>query len=266
MRAPAVKISVRHSASDPWDALESVRDLLEGLVEVTRSGPTAPIELLALGVSKASGVAFVADRLGVSSHDTLAIGDMPNDLPMLRWAGRSAAPANAHPDVLGAVDQVLSDCDEDGVAQLLETLTRGETNGVVSHRSGYVEPYLNLSRIIDKSIYWLENRDMTNAWDNWERLRQDPDADPIEVLRAISSFQKYFAAIEKEAVKVARSQNRTWQEIGAALGRSRQALWQRAASRASDSKKADWEALGRQLEESWATSAEVRHNIGMAPP
>lgn len=107
---------------------------------------------------------------------------------------------------------------------------------------------------------------MSDAWDDWERLRQDPDADPIEVLSAISSFQKYFAAIEKEAVKVARSQNRTWQEIGAALGRSRQALWQRAASRSSDAKKADWEALGRRLEESWATSAEVRHKIGMPPP
>jgi hypothetical protein len=44
---------------------------------------------------------------------------------------------------------------------------------------------------------------MSDAWDNWERLRQDPAADPIEVLRAVSAFQKYFGAIEKEAVKVA---------------------------------------------------------------
>jgi hypothetical protein len=107
---------------------------------------------------------------------------------------------------------------------------------------------------------------MSDAWDNWERLRQNPEADPIEVLQAISAFQKYFAAIEKEAVKVARSQNRTWHEIGAALGRSRQALWQRAASRVDEPKAAEWQALGRLLEDSWATSAEVRHNIGMLPP
>jgi hypothetical protein len=107
---------------------------------------------------------------------------------------------------------------------------------------------------------------MSDAWDNWERLRQNPEADPVDVLRAISAFQKYFAAIEKEAVKVARSQNRTWHEIGAALGRSRQAIWQRAASQVDESKAADWEALGRRLEESWATSAEVRHSIGMSPP
>jgi hypothetical protein len=104
-----------------------------------------------------------------------------------------------------------------------------------------------------------------SAWENWERLRMDPQADPVEVLRAISAFQRYFAAIEKEAVKVARAQNRTWQEIGAALGRSRQALWQRAASRADESKAADWQALRKRLEDSWATSTEVRHKIGMSP-
>jgi hypothetical protein len=107
---------------------------------------------------------------------------------------------------------------------------------------------------------------MSDAWDNWERLRQNPEADPIEVLRTIAAFQKYFAAIEKEAVNAARSQNRTWHEIGAALGRSRTAVWQHAASQVDESKAADWQALGRLIEESWATSAEVRHNIGMSPP
>jgi hypothetical protein len=98
------------------------------------------------------------------------------------------------------------------------------------------------------------------------RLRTDPEADPIEILRAISAFQRCFAAIEKEAVKVARSQNRTWHEIGAALGRSRQAIWQRAASRVDESKAADWQALGQRLEDSWATSAEIRDKMGMSPP
>ena len=99
-----------------------VHGALGDLVEVTRSSPTAPIELLALGVSKASGVAFVADQLGITPPEILAIGDMPNDLPMLHWAGRSAAPANAHENVLTTVDTILGDCDEDGVAELIEQL------------------------------------------------------------------------------------------------------------------------------------------------
>lgn len=101
---------------------------------------------------------------------------------------------------------------------------------------------------------------MSDAWDSWERLRQNPEADAIEVLRAVSAFQKYFAAIEKEAVKLARSQDHTWQEIGNALGRTRQAVWQQ---RAADQDAPKFEAIGQRIENSWAMSAEVRHNIGL---
>ena len=37
--------------------------------------------------------------LGVGRADVLAFGDMPNDLAMLEWAGRSVAVANAHVEV-----------------------------------------------------------------------------------------------------------------------------------------------------------------------
>jgi len=106
----------------------------------------------------------------------------------------------------------------------------------------------------------------SSAWDRWEQLRESPDPDPIEVLKAISAFQKYFAAIEKEAVRVARSQHRTWHEIGAALGRTRQALWQRTTSRSDEAGAAHWQTLRQELEDSWALAAEVRHNVGMPPP
>jgi hydroxymethylpyrimidine pyrophosphatase-like HAD family hydrolase len=45
---------------------------------------------------------------------------MPNDLPMLAWAGHSVGMANAHPDVLAEVDEVTASNDEDGVARVLE--------------------------------------------------------------------------------------------------------------------------------------------------
>jgi hydroxymethylpyrimidine pyrophosphatase-like HAD family hydrolase len=47
---------------------------------------------------------------------------MPNDLPMLRWAGRSYAVANAAPDVLAEAGRVTASNDEDGVAQVIEEL------------------------------------------------------------------------------------------------------------------------------------------------
>jgi hydroxymethylpyrimidine pyrophosphatase-like HAD family hydrolase len=47
---------------------------------------------------------------------------MPNDLPMLEWAGAAYAMANAHPSVLALADHVAPAHDEDGVAQVLERL------------------------------------------------------------------------------------------------------------------------------------------------
>ncbi len=55
----------------------------------------------------------------------VAIGDMVNDLPMLRWAGRAVAVANAHPDVLAAADEIIASNDDDGVARYIEALTKG---------------------------------------------------------------------------------------------------------------------------------------------
>ena len=47
---------------------------------------------------------------------------MPNDLPMLRWAGFGYAMANAHAEVLAAADRVVGHHREDGVALALEAL------------------------------------------------------------------------------------------------------------------------------------------------
>jgi hydroxymethylpyrimidine pyrophosphatase-like HAD family hydrolase len=47
---------------------------------------------------------------------------MPNDVPMLEWAGLGIAVANAHPDALAAADKVTASNDEDGVALVIETL------------------------------------------------------------------------------------------------------------------------------------------------
>jgi hydroxymethylpyrimidine pyrophosphatase-like HAD family hydrolase len=55
----------------------------------------------------------------------VAFGDMPNDLPMLGWAGHAVAVANAHPDVLAAADEITASNDDDGVAQVIERLLPG---------------------------------------------------------------------------------------------------------------------------------------------
>jgi hypothetical protein len=69
-----------------------------------------------------------------------------------------------------------------------------------------------------------------SAWEAWDRLIHGSDADPLEVLRAASQFQRYFDAVQGAAVKAARGERRTWDEIGQAIGVTRQAAWERFAT------------------------------------
>ena len=55
--------------------------------DITYSTNNGLIEIVPLGISKATGVDEVARPLGIAAEDVVAFGDMPNDVPMLRWAG-----------------------------------------------------------------------------------------------------------------------------------------------------------------------------------
>jgi hydroxymethylpyrimidine pyrophosphatase-like HAD family hydrolase len=79
------------------------------------------------GVTKATALAVLAERHEIKPSQVVAFGDMPNDLPMLSWAGTSYAVANAHPRVLAAVDHVTAANNDDGVARVLEELFRSRT-------------------------------------------------------------------------------------------------------------------------------------------
>ena len=79
------------------------------------------------GVSKASGLALVADRLGFTAAEAIAVGDAENDREMLDWAGCGLAVANADERLLGEADAVIPSVHEDGVAQLLEALAEARS-------------------------------------------------------------------------------------------------------------------------------------------
>ncbi len=89
---------------------------------VAFSGAGGLAEISAAGVTKAAALAGWCAELGVDAADVWAFGDMPNDLPMLTWAGRSFAVANAHEEVLAAATDRAPANDDDGVAQVLERL------------------------------------------------------------------------------------------------------------------------------------------------
>ena len=118
------KLVVRHPTIHVDDLLLRVRGLgLDG-IEATHSGASF-VEVAAAGVTKAWALAALCADLGIAAEQVVAFGDAPNDLPMLRWAGRGIAVANAHPTVLAAVREVAPSNVDDGVAVILEQLIAG---------------------------------------------------------------------------------------------------------------------------------------------
>ena len=120
---PSVKLMLRHGDLTADELLERARLLVGHLAELSHSNSTdSLLEIAAAGVSKASALMRVCEERGVSAHEVIAFGDMPNDLPMLHWAGHAVAVANAHPEVLAAADQITTSNDEAGVARVLERM------------------------------------------------------------------------------------------------------------------------------------------------
>jgi hypothetical protein len=117
---PAVKLLLRQEGMTSDELAEITIGLVGDSVDVTYSTSVGMIELSAYGVTKGTGLAEVARRIGVTSADVVAFGDMPNDVPMLRWAGLGVAMGNGHPDALAAADEVTLSNAKDGVAVVLE--------------------------------------------------------------------------------------------------------------------------------------------------
>ena len=120
LSAPAVKLLVRKAGARSADmAAELAKHVgIEG--DITYSTNNGLIEIVPLGISKATGVEEIAGPLQIGRADVVAFGDMPNDVPMLLWAGRGVAMGNAHPDTLSAADEVTASNNDDGVARVLE--------------------------------------------------------------------------------------------------------------------------------------------------
>ena len=118
---PVEKVLIRSRRLDDDELAALAHRLCADEIAVTHSGENM-VELLPAGVSKASGLAAAAHRLGFTAADTIAFGDMPNDIPMLRWAGHGVAMGNGHPELRRWADEIAPTNEEDGVAVVLERL------------------------------------------------------------------------------------------------------------------------------------------------
>ena len=109
------KILILTAPEDEERILTICSDRLGEQAEITRS-QLGFIEINRLGVNKASGLAFVADMLGIQQEETAAIGDSFLDADMLQWAGEGVCVDNAAEAVKQWADVIVPSCDDDGVA------------------------------------------------------------------------------------------------------------------------------------------------------
>jgi Cof subfamily protein (haloacid dehalogenase superfamily) len=115
------KLIAFHPNLTPEELLARSHDLVADRACVTYSG--APfLEIGPLQSSKGSALIGYCAARAIDRSQVVALGDMPNDLSMLNWAGRGIAMANAHPTVLAATAEITRSNDEDGVALVIERL------------------------------------------------------------------------------------------------------------------------------------------------
>jgi hydroxymethylpyrimidine pyrophosphatase-like HAD family hydrolase len=123
-----VKLIAKHPRRTGDDLLAACALALDGAglggaAELTISGAVGLVEISAPGVSKAATLATLCADWGLGAADVVAFGDMPNDVPLLQWAGRSYAMPNGHEQALAAATCTAEfTSDEEGVAVELSRL------------------------------------------------------------------------------------------------------------------------------------------------
>ncbi|MFF8549228.1 HAD family hydrolase [Streptomyces sp. N1] len=121
---PISKVYLQHATLGDDELAAAALRIAGDLVGVVMAGPGV-VELLPLGLSKATGLSLAARRLGTKGAETIAFGDMPNDIPMFGWAGHGVAMANAHRELKAVADELTTSNAEDGIALVLERLLTG---------------------------------------------------------------------------------------------------------------------------------------------
>ena len=120
LSAPAVKLLIRKAGARSADMAAALLEHIGTEGDITYSTNNGLIEVVPLGISKATGIEEVAGPQGIEAAAVVAFGDMPNDVPMLGWAGLGVAMGNAHPDAVAAADEATATNADDGGARVLE--------------------------------------------------------------------------------------------------------------------------------------------------
>lgn len=115
---PVAKLNLYFTDPESRQCIE--QQILDEHIPVTMVHAEATsLEISAKGVSKAAGLRELCSHLNIPIAETIAVGDAPNDLEILKAAGLSIAMGNSRQEILDLADVVVSDCDHDGCAEAI---------------------------------------------------------------------------------------------------------------------------------------------------
>jgi len=117
-----VKLLARLQRDDPQEFWPTAISLSAGRLEATHSSSDALLEFGPGGVTKATALAELVAALGLTQRDVVAVGDMPNDVAMLDWAGIGLAVVNGHDSAKSVADHHVPSPLEDGVGLTLRAM------------------------------------------------------------------------------------------------------------------------------------------------
>ena len=121
---PTPKIVVRAADMDREEF-----DRILSSLDVSRThevfvGWTSWADIEPLGVTKASGLESLRQRLGLPACGTVAVGDGTNDIAMIEWAAFGVAMGGASDEVRAHADHVTAAVENDGAAAVMHGIMR----------------------------------------------------------------------------------------------------------------------------------------------
>ena len=101
--------------------IPSLQKIFENRIKVSGTS-RGFIEFNQPEANKGSSAAIVAELLGYSREETVAVGDNSLDIEMIEWAGLGCAVGNAMPDILKTADLVLPACEDMAIEYLIDNV------------------------------------------------------------------------------------------------------------------------------------------------
>jgi HAD superfamily hydrolase (TIGR01484 family) len=115
------KLVIVSTAEKIEELLTVTRQRWSGKLNIATSVPEY-LEFTSANSDKASALAFLCEKLGISREQTVAVGDGRNDESMLAWAGLGVAIEGSPPEVIAAADRTIPGPGHGGIKQLADIM------------------------------------------------------------------------------------------------------------------------------------------------